>query len=455
MDIISTGIEGLDEILGGGVLSPSTTFIVGTPGTGRTTLGIQSLCAAAKKGEKVLYVAISSKTEASIRQILSRYSFFEENINIRTFNVSSVERDPLTMLVELGNIVNSLKPKWILIDSVTPIGFGFPEAERRRFMYSLNSAINEWNAVVYFTGTLEMENAKSNVISDIVDNIIYLSQNLDAWNTKRYIRLMKVSGMSSIHGEHTFEIGTEGISIYPKDIVLDNDPTPVSTERISSGAPLLDEMIGGGLLKGTANLLAGSIGTGKTVIGLNFIVEGAKKGEAGIILSFEETPEELYSNAANFGWDLKGMEKKGIIKIIHALPASLDPNKHMAQIKAAIKEIGAQRVLLDAIEGFDYAISNPAERTQHIAALTRLFRNQGVTALFNCLTMENTEFSKISDIQMAPITDTIITLKQDLKSDNLQKSLSVIKMRGSDHEKGHAIYDINSNGFTIKKSNPE
>jgi circadian clock protein KaiC len=99
LDIISTGIEGLDEILGGGVLSPSTTFIVGTPGTGRTTLGIQSLCAAAKKGEKVLYVAISSKIEASIRQIFSRYSFFEENINIRTFNVSSVERDPLTMLV--------------------------------------------------------------------------------------------------------------------------------------------------------------------------------------------------------------------------------------------------------------------------------------------------------------------------------------------------------------------
>ena len=455
MDIISTGIEGLDEILGGGVLSPSTTFIVGTPGTGRTTLGIQSLCAAAKKGEKVLYVAISSKTEASIRQILSRYSFFEENINIRTFNVSSVERDPLTMLVELGNIVNSLKPKWILIDSVTPIGFGFPEAERRRFMYSLNSAINEWNAVVYFTGTLEMENAKSNVISDIVDNIIYLSQNFDAWNTKRYIRLIKVSGMSSIHGEHTFEIGTDGISIYPKDIVLANDPIRASTERISSGVPLLDEMIGGGLLKGTSNLLAGSTGTGKTVFGLHLIVEGAKKGETGIILSFEETPEELYSNAANFGWDLKGMEEKGIIKIIHALPASLDPNKHMAQIKAAIKEIGAQRVLLDTIEGFDYAISNPAERTQHIAALTRLFRNQGVTALFNCLTMENTEFPKISDIQMTPIADTIITLKQDLKSDNLQKSLSVIKMRGSDHKKGHAMYDINSNGFTIKKSNPE
>jgi circadian clock protein KaiC len=453
LDIASTGIEGLDEILGGGVLSPSTTFIVGTPGTGRTTLGMQSLCAAAKKGEKVLYVAVSAKPEALIKQILSRFSFFEENINIRTFNVSSVERDPLTMLVELGNIVNSLKPKRILIDSVTPIGFGFPEAERRRFMYSLNSAINEWNAIVYFTGTLELDNVKSNVVSDIVDNIIYLSQNFGTQNTKRYIRLMKVSGMSSIQGEHTFEITADGISVYPKDIVQANYSVHPSNERRSIGIPQLDEMMGGGLLKGSANLLTGSTGTGKTVLGLHFIMEGAKKGEKGVILSLEETPEQLYLRASNFGWDLKEMEKKGTIKIIYTLPALLDPNKQMIQIKRSIQEIGAQRIFVDTLESFDYAIVNPAERKEYISSLIRMFKNHGITSLFTCLCPESTECSKKSDTQISTIVDTIITLKQDLTSENLQKSLSIIKMRGSNHVKSHAFYDIGSNGFAIKDLN--
>ncbi len=450
MDIVSTGIEGLDEILGGGVLSPSTTFIAGTPGTGRTTLGMQSLCAAAKKGEKVLYVAISSKPEALIRQILARFSFFEENINIRTFNVSSVERDPLTMLVEMGNIISSLKPDRILIDPVTSIGFGFPEAERRRFMYSLNAAINEWDAVVYFTGTLEPDNVKSNVISDIVDNIIYLSQNFDTHSTRRYIKLMKVSGMPSIQGEHTFDIGTDGISIYPKDIAPVNYSIPASNERVSIGIPPLDEILGGGLFKGSANLIAGSTGTGKTVLGLQFIMEGAGKGEAGVIMNFEETPEELYLHAANFGWDLRGMQEKGKIKIIHTLPSLLDPNKHMMQIKKAIGEIGAQRIFLDAVEGFDYAIADPIERKEHIAALTRMCGNQGITSLMTCLTPGNTECPKIFDIQISPVADSIITLQQNLISSDLQKSLSILKMRGSNHGKSSAKYDINSNGFLIE-----
>ena len=450
MNIVSTGIEGLDEVLGGGVLSPSTTFIAGTPGTGRTTLGIQSLCAAAKKGEKVLYVAISSKPEALIRQILARFSFFEENINIRTFNVSSVERDPLTMLVELGNIVSSLRPDRILIDPVTPIGFGFPEAERRRFMYSLNAALNEWNAVVCFTGTLEPDAVKSNVISDIVDNIIYISQDLDPHITRRYIELMKVSGMSSVQGKHTFEIGTDGISVYPKDIAQADYSINASAERISIGTPMLDEMLGGGLFKGSSNLIAGSTGTGKTVLGLYFIMEGAKKGEPGIIINFDETPEELFLHASNFGWDLKGMYKQDSLKIIHTLPSELDPNKHMMQIQKAIRETKAKRMFLDAVEGFDYVLADPIERKQHIAALSRMFRNEGVTSLLTCLTTESKERSKICDIQITSVADTVIMLQQSLISSGLQKSLSIIKMRGSDHEKGPARYEINSNGFVIE-----
>lgn len=449
---MSTGIDGLDDILGGGILSPSTTLIAGTPGTGRTTLGIQSLCAAAKKGEKVLYVAITSKSESLIRQILSRFSFFEENIKIHTFNVGSVERDPLSMLVELGNVVSSLKPDRILIDPVTPIGFGFPEAERRRFMYSLNAALNEWNAVVYFIGTLEIDNIKSNVISDIVDNIIYLSQSFKTHVTRRYIKLIKVTGMSYIQGDHTFEIGTDGISIYPKGLEQANYFLTASDERISTGIYHLDKMLGGGFIKGSSNLIVGPTGTGKTVLGLHFVMEGAKNGEAGIIINFEETPEELYLHAFNFGWNLREMEKIGKIKIIHTLPFSLDPNKHIIQIKKNIKEIKAHRIFLDDMESFNCSIIDPMETKEHIATLTRIFRNEEVTSLLACHIPQIKACSKTFDIQISPVADSVITLQQKLTSSGLQKSLYILKMRGSDHGTTPVRYEIKSSGFVIENN---
>ena len=215
MEIISTYIESLDKILGGGVINPSTILIAGTAGTGRTTLGIQSLCTAAKEGENVLYVAVTPKSANDVREILSRFDFFEESIHIHTFEISLAERDPLTMLVELGNIVASKKPDRILIDPVTPLGFGFPEAERRRFMYSLSSAIQEWKGVVYLTGILERDEIHGSVISDIVDGILYLSQETTRFKTNRSIEIIKMSGMSYMEGKHDFEITNDGITIHP------------------------------------------------------------------------------------------------------------------------------------------------------------------------------------------------------------------------------------------------
>lgn len=448
LEIKSTGIPGLDEILGGGVIVPSTILIAGNPGTGRTTIGIQALCSAAKDGENTLYIGITSKSEDNLRDIFSRYEFYDEKVNIRTFNISSVERDPLTMLVELGNIVASIKPDRVVIDSVTPIGFGFAEAERRRFIYSLNAAINEWNAIVFLTGTMSTNDLCRSVITDIVDGVIYISQNIEHRRSKRCIRVVKFNSFNYIQGEHAFDISNAGMRAYPRiePEVIESD---WDMKKVKIGIPGLEEYIGNGLLERSSTLIAGNTGTAKTLFGLHFIIEGALNGEAGIISSFEETAGELRYYASNFGFDLQDLEDKGLIKIIHTPPSEMNSCKHALILRDNIDIMNAKRVLIDDISAFDFVLNGTNEKRGHISNLIRLFKNKGVTSIFISGNRAAGSDILLSEIPVSSIVDNLLLLRNIEINKEMKKSLSILKMHGSNHEKHLINYDISNNGIEI------
>ncbi|TQD24913.1 ATPase domain-containing protein [Methanolobus vulcani] len=448
METKFTGIDGFDEILGGGITAPSTILIAGNPGSGRTILGVQSLCEAARNGEKVLYICITTQSENSIRESLSEYSFYEEALNIHIFNTSSVERDPLTMLVDLGNTVNSIKPDRILIDPITPIGFGFPEAERRRFIYSLNSAIVEWNAIVYLTGTMSKSDVCRSVISDVTDGIVYLSQEILRRGSKRMITILKMNRPNYIDGEHSFSINANGLTIYPRITAPVIEET-AQVSRISAGIPKFDELSRGGLFELSATLIAGNTGTGKTLFGLNFIVEGAKNGEPGIISTFEDSPAELRRYAASLGLDLEELEKQGLIKIIYTPPSEINACRHTIELRNYIQEMGAKRVLLDDISGFDYVFDTQIAKREHIANMIRLFKNMGVTSMFISGNMAAGSDILQAEIPVSSLVDVLILLKHMDIGKEIRKTMSILKMHGSDHEKHLISYDITSEGISI------
>ncbi len=443
-----TGIPGLDEILGGGIIAPSTILIAGNPGSGRTTFGVQGLCEAAKNGENVLYVCMTSKSESAVREGLSNYDFYEESLNIRTFNISSVERDPLTMLVELGNIVASLKPDRVLIDPVTPIGFGFPEAERRRFMYSLNSAIGEWNAIVYLTGTMSQSDVCRSVISDVVEGIVYLSQEIERRGSKRTIKIMKMNRPNYIEGEHSFDISNSGIEIYPRITTHDTEQLSPET-RIDSGIPRFNELIRGGLFELSSTLIAGNTGTGKTLFGLHFIVQGARDGDAGIISTFEDSPAELRRYASSLGLELEELEQKGLIKIIYTPPPEINACRHTVELRKNIEEMGAKRILLDDISGFDYVFGDPVAKREHIANMMRNFKDVGITSMLISGNRAAGNNVLTSEIPVSSLVDVLILLKHVEIGKEIKKTMSIMKMHGSDHEKHLIQYDIDSEGIHI------
>lgn len=443
-----TGINGLDEILGGGITAPSTILIAGNPGSGRTILGVQSLCEAARNGEKVLYICITTQSENSIRESLSEYSFYEEALNLRVFNVSSVERDPLTMLVDLGNIVNSIKPDRILIDPITPIGFGFPEAERRRFIYSLNSAIVEWNAIVYLTGTMSKSDVCKSVISDVADGIINLSQEIQRRGSKRMITIIKMNRPNYLDGEHTFSINASGVTIYPR-ITAPVIEEAAQISRINAGIPKFEDLSRGGLFELSSTLIAGNTGTGKTLFGLSFIVEGAKNGEPGIISTFEDSPAELRRYATSLGLELEKLEKQGLIRIIYTPPSEINACRHTIELRNYIQEMGAKRALLDDISGFDYVFDTQIAKREHIANMIRLFKNMGVTSMFISGNMAAGSNILQSEIPISSLVDVLILLRHMDIGKEIRKTMAILKMHGTDHEKHLISYDITSEGINI------
>ncbi|AEH60146.1 putative circadian clock protein, KaiC [Methanosalsum zhilinae DSM 4017] len=450
MEIKSTYIENLDEVLGGGMIRPSTTLIAGTAGTGRTTLGLQSLCMAARNNEKVLYVAITPKSKQNVKEMLSRFKFFEDTVNVHVFDTSMAERDPLTMLVELGNVVTSMGPDRVMIDPITPLGYSFPDSERRRFMYSLSSAIGEWNCIVYLTGTLLLDEIHTSVINDIVDNILYLSQTTTRFRTMRNLEILKMSGLGFTEGEHTFEIKDSGVKLYPICIPEKISLKP-ERERLKSSIEKLDTILAGGILKGSSILVAGSAGTGKTIFGLHFIMDGAINGEPGLIISFEETPEELYQYSKSFGWDLEKMEKEDQVRILFTPPSDVYPNKHTLHINKLIEEIGVQRVFVDDISGFDYAFERNIDKKEHIYNLIRNFKNKKITSCFTSEIENITGNLQVSHIALSMVMDVVILLRYVEIESEMKKALLVLKIRGSGHDKSLREYSITDSGMKIGK----
>lgn len=354
------------------------------------------------------------------------------------------------MLVELGNIVTSLKPDRILIDAVTPIGFGFPEAERRRFIYSLNSSISEWNAIVYMTGTMSEGDVWRSVISDVVDGIVYLSQDVQRRGSRRSIKIMKMNNSTYIDGEHTFEISNSGVDVYPRISVLslENAAEPA---RIDAGVPEFNELSRGGLFERSATLIAGNTGTGKTLFGLHFIVHGARNGEPGVISSFEDDPAELRRYASSIGMELEELEQKGLIRIMYTPPSAINACKHTAIIRKNIEEIGAKRVLLDDISGFDYAFEEPITKREHIANILRVFKNMGITSMLISGNRAAGNNVLVAEIPISSLVDTLILLKHVEMDSEIRKTMSILKMHGSDHEKHLISYDITSEGILLGK----
>jgi len=454
MKAVTSGIPGLDEILDGGFTKPSTVLIAGTAGTGKTTFVMQSVFNAARDGEVCMYVTTLSEPVAMVNNFMSKFSFYnlallaQGKVKYVPIGIETVAAGVEAFILDLENAIEEIKPDRIVIDPITVIGHNLDAESKRRFYYELFMRMKEWNALILITGEFTEDDLVKSELSYVTDGMIYLSNDLKHERRVRNLEVLKMRGQNCRTGKHTYSITKDGITAYQR--VYPTTHQQYANLRVSTGIPSLDKMTGGGFSSGTNSLISGGGGTGKTLIGMQFIIDGAENGEPGIIVAFEENEEQLKANAKSIGHELGKHIDSGMVRVFYTSPAVIDVNAHTLKLISMIEEMDAKRVLIDGIYGFQSSLDTSIELREHVRLLADYFKSKGITAIFTNEQTELTGRLTIAGNGTSYVMDTVIILRYVEISSEMRKAISVLKMRGSDHDKEIREYEIGETGIDIK-----
>lgn len=459
---LSTGIPGLDEVLGGGIPELSFTLIAGGPGCGKTTMGNQIMFANASPTKKALYVTIIGEPPIKMLRYQQQFSFFD---------VAKVEE--CVRFVHLGDDARSggleavlsrieeETAKWgasiVVVDSFRGAVHRSPDAsgplQLQDFMQRLALLLTSCEATTFLLGEYDRGEHDTSVFT-VADGIIWLDQAVHRNSVVRKVHVAKMRGQGQIPGLHTARITEEGLSVFPRIVEVPPSPTagrPLE-HRLSIGTPELDEMMGGGIPSGYSVLLAGPSGSGKTVLANQFILEGARHGENGVIAVFERRPNDyLQTLPQGKAFDELVRDKK--LEIVYLRPLDLSIDETLLALREAVERVGARRAVIDSLSGLELALA-PTFREDFRESLYRMI---GALTGRNVTVMSTVELAdSYVDLPFSPagqgvafLTDAIILQRYLEIEGQLRRVMSVVKVRGSHHSKDLREYEIGPDGRLV------
>jgi circadian clock protein KaiC len=458
---LPTGVHGLDEITGGGIPALSFNIIAGAPGCGKTTLAHQIVFANAAPKKPALYFTVIGEPALKMLRYQQQYSFFDESMigkAIRFINLADLvlEKDLGAVLDEITKQVQALNPSLVVVDSfrtvVRKAYSGASEVEIQSFIQRLSQFLTSWEATTFLVGEYAEEEIRDNPLFTFVDGIFWLSQVAERNSVVRKLQIMKLRGQASVPGLHTIRISDAGLQAFSRTLGLGgNKVRSARRQRLSIGIPELDKMMGGGLLEGDSLLVAGPSGTGKSALATQFIAEGLRRGEPAIMAIFEERPEGYTERADSFGLHLQTAQQKGKLKMLYLRPLDLSVDETMQEILDAIKEVGAKRLVIDSLVGFEMALA-PGFRADFRESLYRMIAaltGAGITILSTVEVEDKFTELQLSHYAISFLTDDIIRLRYVEIGGQLRKVMVVVKMRGGNHSKDIREYVITEKGLVV------
>ena len=459
---LATGVPGLDAVLGGGLPEFSFNIIAGAPGGGKTTLAHQIMFDNATVERPALYFTVLGEPALKMLRYQQQFQFFDPaklSGAIRFINLSAVvlEHDLGAVLGEITREVEATSPGIVIVDSFRTVvrkmqSDRTAEMELQSFVQRLALNLTSWQATTLLVGEYVEGEIRDNPLFTVADGLFWLSQNVERNSIVRKMQIMKLRGQASVPGLHTFRITEEGLQVFPRTFGLTAKRTqPPSPRRLSTGIPGLDAMMNGGIPEGDSVLVAGPSGTGKSVLATQFIAEGLRQGEPGIVAVFEERPQEYTERAESYGLDLDTPQREGKLSILYLRPLDLSVDETLHEVLEEVKKIGAKRVVIDSLAGFEMALA-PAFRHDFRESLYRMIwalTGIGVTILSTVELPESFTDLLFSPHAISFLTDDIIRLRYVEIEGQLRKIVVVVKMRGGNHSKDICEYEITSGGMTI------
>jgi circadian clock protein KaiC len=452
-DKVPTGVLALDEILNGGLMRHSVNVIAGPPGTGKTILAQQIVFKNAASDAQVPYLVTVSEPTVKMLRYSQRLSFFDtEQVgqNVIYLDIGSIllEKGLDEVTRQIEQYTRTYSPSILAIDSFKAIHEMTGDAHRlREFAYRLAIQLTAWETTVLLVGEYTRETINEAPIFAIADGIILLDQESRGMQTYRYLEVLKMRGDDYFAGKHPFRITPDGLHVFPRVKTSEHmEPYPMGRRRISFGIPGLDEMAQEGVIEGTSTLVAGSAGTGKTLLCLHFLLEGIRTGDPGLMVTFQETPAMLHGFAQGFGWDLNKLQREGKLYILYNSPVELGVDEHTHLISQAIERSGARRIALDSLKDIELATPDKVRYKDYVYSLVNSFRNRGMTSMLTSEIPEMFGSFIVSEYGISFVSDNVILLRYVELGGHIARAVSVLKMRGSNHDKGVREYQIHSEG---------
>lgn len=461
---LPTGIASFDVIAKGGLPKHRTTLISGTAGSGKTVFAMQFLTAGILDlGESGVFVTFE-ESASDIRQNMrsfgwdlaawerdGKFAFVDASPDPGVEVIESGSFDLGALLSRVKHAVRKVGATRVAVDSLGAVFSQFADQSTvRRELFRIAWELKAMGVTAVLTAERTADYgpiARFGVEEFIADNVMVLRNVLEGEVRRRTIEILKFRGTDHQKGEYPFTIlSGRGIVVIPLSAIELRQHS--SNVRISSGNPELDAMCGGGFFRDSIILVSGATGTGKTLTVTQFLEGGAKNGERCLLLAFEESREQLFRNASGWGVDFEQMERDGLLRVVCDYPELVGLEDWLLTIQSIVEEFKPARVALDSLSALERVGSIKAFR-EFVIGATSFIKQQEITGLFTSTTPTLMGGSSITETHISTLTDSIVLLRYVEMFGEMKRGITVLKMRGSVHDKRIREFTIDKNGMHL------
>ncbi len=458
---VSTGIPGLDDILGGGLPAHRLHLVQGDSGAGKTTTALHFLMDGRNRGEQGVYVTLSETTR-ELTAVAASHGWTLDGITIHElaladeatrgdytlFHPSEVEMSRTTQ--DVLETVERVQPTRVVFDSLSEMRLLARDALRfRRQIMALKQFFSGRRCTVLLLDD-RTGDATELQLQSIAHSVLTLEHETPGYGAdRRRLEIKKMRGVRFQGGYHDFRIVTGGINVYPRLVAAEHRARVWSPVDLSSGLPELDDLLGGGIATGSTTLVQGPAGAGKSSLALLYARSAAIRGQKAALFLFEEGLQTLFQRARGFGWDVEKHVGAGLIDIRHVDPAEMAPGEFAAAVREAVERQGANVVVIDSLNGYMNAMPEEHHRVLHLHELCTYLNQRGVATIM-VLAQHGLVGERIeSPVDLSYLADTVVLLRYFESHGAIRQAISVVKKRSGAHERTIREFQLSNRGIRV------